>query len=245
MLNKKALLFGALVSTVPCTTQSFFNTNILFNLPIEIPINKKTLLIGGAIAGGVLAATLIYRYFWILTLPKAQELCHEITEYVDYVATHYEREFTLLEKNSDRDTQKAELQNIITELDSESPYLAYTNQLRKNLSKAENYEKRFARGIPQLEKAMDKLIKKSESVSGERFEKLQRETNYYKAILQTIAQLREILHALRHKLTRIANYCVQYDAYKQEKILEQLQAIQTQLILNHLNQTPHYHYHAP
>lgn len=230
MINKKTLALGLLLSIIACTTQSFHT--ISFNFTTVVPLNRKTLLIGGAIIGGVCAGIWLYNYFWVFTLPKANELCHEVTEYIDQIATRYEREFALLEREGNRDIQKAELQNIIADLDNESPYLTYTNTIKKDLSKAKNYEKTFRRGIPHLEKAMEKCIKKSESASEERLEKLQNEIREYKALLSTIAKLREILHATQHKLQRLVNYCMQYDVYKQEKILERLQAIESQLRIN-------------
>ncbi len=198
--------------------------------------SKKTLLIGGVVVGGAIAAGFFYHYFFVLTLPKAEQLCHEITEYVKYVTSHYQRELTLLEKSNDYEEQKAELQKIIAEFNSESPFLTYTNTIKRDLSKCEVYEKQFSRGIPQLKKTMDKLIEKEKiEVIEEKQEELQGEINRYKAVLSSIAQLSEMLHALRYKLQRLVNYCVQYDAYKQEMILDRLQAIETQLILNRMS----------
>ena len=233
MVNKKTVALGLLISTIPGTTQNF--PTIRFDFTPVILLNRKTFLIGGAVIGTVCAGVWLYNYFWVFTLPKAYELCHKVTEYSDDISNRYEREFALLERESNRDIQKAELQNIIADLDSESPYLTYTNTIKRDLLKAKKYEETFSRGIPHLEKAMEKCIKKTESASEEKLEKLQSEIREYKFILTKIAQLREIVHAIRRKLQRLVNYCVQYDAYKQEKILERLQAIESQLIYSRID----------
>jgi len=245
MFNKKACALGILIALAPCTTQTSFYENLIphcfLNISTEIPLNKKTLLIGGAVAGSALLGYWLYNYFFVLTLEKAEKLCHEVTEHINYAGNEYEREITLLESNKELETQKKELQDIIAQLDSESPYLTYTNKIKADLDKCEKYEKRFYKGVPQLQKAMNKIINKT---SKETYNHTQNEIGRYENVLTSIAQLREILHFYRLKLKKLVSYCVQFDAYKQEKILEQLQNIQTQLIMNNLN-TSHsmHHYH--
>lgn len=215
-------------------SEAYCNIGVYF--PIEVPISKKTLLIGAAVGGSIVAAYYIYNYFCVMTLPKAERLCNDVSAFIEEVTSKYHQELAAIDKGINDELLKVELQNIITSQDSESPYLTYTNNVRSITKKDESFEESFSYGIPQLQGAMDKVVKKLNAAHECCLERDELESlvQKYKKLFHSIAGLRELLHAIRFKMQRLIRLCMQFDAYRQEKILERLQAIETQMVFDRM-----------
>lgn len=233
MAVRKIVACTVLCMVLPCN--AFWEVGL--STSIHIPLTKKNLLIGAAVGGSILAAVYLYRYFCVMTLPKAERLCNEVGGYIEKMSSKYHAEFAILDKGVGDEIFKSELQNIITAGDSESPYLTYVNALQDSIKQIQSYEEQFSNGISHLQTAMDKLVSKINGCllisDRENFgDELQR----YKNVLISIAGLRELLHMIRFKLQKMMRTCLQFDAYRQEKMLERLQAIEKQLIYARINQ---------
>jgi hypothetical protein len=240
----KIFAMALLLSLMPHTAQSYFDTGV----SIQISLTKQTLLMGAAVGGSILAGFSLYRlycHFFVMTLPKAEKLCNEVSAYIEEMTSKYHRELDLIDKGFTDEALKVELQNIITDSDSESPYLTYNNALREAVRRAESYEEKYRKCIPQLETAMNKIHCKRESshLYSSGYSKVEAQLQQYGRLFESIAGLRELLHSLRFKMQRLVRLCMQFDAYRQEKMLARLQAIERQLIINSMrSETVYYCY---
>ena len=231
--GKKLILIGMFVGMTMSSMQCI-NINFLFDRSTYFPLNKNTLLVGGAIAGGMVFLKLLYSYFFVMSVSKAERLCCDVENLVEYVSNHYAREFALLEMDNDEQL-KSELEVIILELDKNYPFLAYVDSLKADLDACKKYEKNLCKGVVQIRKSIEKLLKESKScsITEDAREKLYQEIEQYHDLLPEIARLMNLLALFHARLLRIYRHGLHFDAYQYERLLRRLHAIELQVITNH------------
>ena len=227
MDSKKIFLLGILSAAIL--------TQALHAEEDSIPLKKTMLIAGGVLCSGAAVGYGLYKYFTCMTFSRAEKWCHDVTGYIEQIAVFYNREFAMLDNSCDVKAHKKELEEIITSINSRCPFLYYTEWVEDSLMTCINFEKKMSSGILQLKAESDNAIMKLGQGLQSDTNKQDVETQLkgYQDILKSITNLSELLHTIHGKLHKLLRYCQQFDAYRQEKILDQMRKIETRLIFVH------------
>lgn len=187
------------------------------------------------IAGTALAlGYAIYKYWTRFNMQDARNLSLKINKTLNEIKIYYNKELLALTLTSDQNLLYQQLDGIVLQIVSPSPYSEYASHVSAYLNLCDNYIKTIESGLPKLKKAYDSSSKKVYFGYDPRMDL---EAKDYLDVMTTLEALESELIVMYNQLSKLATFCWQSDGYKQEQVLAQLKTINTNLELNRIIQS--------
>lgn len=205
-------------------------------LDVSSLLTKKVLVAGAIIGGVALGGYLLYRYFYVMTLPKAQAWCTDAYNVLNGAEKTYQQELSIVNEVSSMSSQKEALQEIVGAYNSDRPFLGYVITIDAEINKIDNLKKCYEKGRPQLEKSMGTLINRlnEKTMTEKERQQVEARVQQFKDTLDNMMTLNAQLDPLVMGLRKISHACKQLDGYRQELMIQKLDILQTQLAINNI-----------
>lgn len=128
---------------------------------------NSTVLAAVSLTGIAVIGTIysLYSYITRFNLYDAQQLSKEIKFFSDKISKKYEKELDILSSTAHKEEQRNQLDVIILEAITSTPYMTYVNKASRLLKECERLIKRIENGTTKLKKQLEALTKKQNNSS--------------------------------------------------------------------------------
>ena len=127
----------------------------------------STILAAVSLTGIAVVGTIysLYSYITRFNLYDAQQLSKEIKFFSDKVSKNYEKELDILSNAAHEEERRSQLDAIILEAITPTPYMTYVNKASRLLKECERLINKIENGTTKLKKQLEALTKKQNNSS--------------------------------------------------------------------------------